>query len=124
MQQLRLQVDERGGGLGAAPFLRIGVRATHLVFLGRGSPPYRLALGNADAVSAALPLETLIPGFRPQRLEQLATAEVVAGAKVQAMSPPGSAPDWKRWGLWVVLLLGVAVLGLMAASLLRRAPSH
>ncbi|UTW09593.1 DUF3999 domain-containing protein [Pseudomonas benzenivorans] len=124
VQQLRLQVDARGGGLGAAPFLRIGVRATHLVFLGRGSPPYRLALGNADAVSAALPLETLIPGFRPQRLEQLASAEVVAGAKVQAMSPPGSAPDWKRWGLWVVLLLGVAVLGLMAASLLRRAPSH
>ena len=124
VQQLRLQVDERGGGLGATPFLRIGVRATHLVFLGRGSPPYRLALGNADAVSAALPLETLIPGFRQQRLEQLATAEVEAGAALEPMSAPGSDAGWKRWGLWAVLLLGVVVLGLMAASLLRRAPSH
>ena len=28
--------------------------------------------------------------------------------------------DWKRLGLWLVLLLGVGLLALMAVSLLRR----
>jgi hypothetical protein len=124
VQQLRLQVDERGGGLGPAPSLRVAVRATQVVFLLRGSPPYRLAVGNPDAVSAALPLKTLIPDFRPERLDQLALAEVAADAALQATAPAGGAADWKRWGLWAVLLLGVAVLALMAASLLRRTPSQ
>ncbi|NQD91516.1 DUF3999 family protein, partial [Pseudomonas sp. CrR25] len=127
MQQLRLQVDPRGGGLGAAaPRLRVGVRATRLVFLLRGEPPYRLALDNPRASSAALPLETLIPGFQAARLERLGAAQVV---RVDRESPAGEvagapAPDWKRWGLWAVLLLGVGMLALMAASLLRRAPGQ
>jgi hypothetical protein len=122
VQQLRLQVDPRGGGLGAEPRLQVGVRSTRLVFLQRGSPPYRLALGNPDAVSAALPLQALIPGYRPERLAQLGTAEVLPGAAPQAASTAGDALDWKRWGLWGMLLLGVAVLALMAVSLLRKAP--
>jgi len=33
-----------------------------------------------------------------------------------------SGPNWKKLGLWAVLLLGVAALGAMAYSLLRKPP--
>lgn len=122
VQQLRLQVDPRGGGLGTEPpTLQVAVRASQLVFLQRGSAPYRLALGRAGAQSAALPLNTLIPGYQPQRLQQLGRAELLAEAALTPSQPNAAADgDWKRWGLWAVLLLGVGMLGWMAISLLRR----
>ncbi|WP_161868042.1 DUF3999 family protein, partial [Pseudomonas yangonensis] len=98
------------------------VRATQLVFLARGEPPYRLAVGRADATAAALPLSTLIPGNSTERLTSLASAQVDVAAvrSAEVNVPATAATDWKRWGLWAVLLLGVALLAAMAASLLRR----
>lgn len=124
--ELKLQVDERGGGLGVeAPALRFAVRATQLVFLARGEPPFTLALGNASVKAANLPLSTLIPDYTAERLNTLGQAKV-AGA-VAVTSPPvpaavDSGPNWKKLGLWAVLLLGVAALGGMAYSLLRKPP--
>ncbi|MDX5374112.1 MAG: DUF3999 domain-containing protein [Pseudomonadaceae bacterium] len=125
VQQLRLRVDARGGGLGSeGPTIRVAVRATQVVFLARGSAPYRLALGDASARSAALPLGTLIPGYEPRRLAELGRAiapqEVPAAVREVADAAQASA-DWKRIGLWGVLLAGVALLGGMAFSLLRAA---
>lgn len=127
VQQLRLQVDERGGGLGSQlPHIKVAVRATQLVFLQRGSPPYRLALGRAGTESAALPLTTLIPGYQPHRLEQLGTAEapLLSDNLSQQAHTKASDSQWRRWGLWLVLLLGVGLLALMALSLLRRPSSQ
>jgi len=123
VQQLRLQVDERGGGLGSPPpQIKVALRATQLVFLQRGSPPYRLALGRAGAESAALPLTTLIPGYQPQRLQLLGTAAAHLQDDTLAQQEQAAVTgnNWKRWGLWLVLLLGVGLLALMAVSLLRR----
>jgi hypothetical protein len=123
VQQLRLQVDPRGGGLGAEPpTLQVALRASQLVFLQRGSAPYHLALGRAGVQSAALPLTTLIPAYQPQRLQQLGRAELMAESTLTTPLQSASAAggDWKRWGLWAVLLLGVGMLALMAISLLRR----
>ena len=107
-----------------APTIRVAVRGTQVVFLARGSAPYRLALGDAAAHSAALPLGTLIPGYEPKRLASLGRAtapEQVPAAVQQAADAAQSAADWKRVGLWGVLLAGVALLGGMAFSLLRQA---
>ncbi|RRV29113.1 DUF3999 domain-containing protein [Pseudomonas sp. o96-267] len=123
VRQLRLKVDARGGGLGQQPpTAAFAVRATQLVFLARGEPPYRLAVGRGDATSAALPISTLIPDYSTERLASLARAEVdVSAAETVVETAPATAgTDWKRWGLWAVLLLGVALLAAMAASLLRR----
>ncbi len=124
VQQLRLRVDARGGGLGSeAPAIRVAVRGTLVVFLARGSAPYRLALGDASARSAALPLGTLIPGYEPKRLAGLGRAvapDEVPAAMRQVADAAQSAADWKRIGLWGVLLVGVALLGGMAFSLLRK----
>jgi len=122
VRQLKLDVDERGGGLGTtAPQLRFAVRATQLVFLAKGAGPYTLAIGNTAAKAADLPLSTLIPGYQPQVLASLGIAQLAASPVVIA-SPPTTAAkgtDWKRAGLWAVLLLGVVFLGWMALSLLR-----
>lgn len=122
--QLKLQVDERGGGLGVeAPALRFAVRATQLVFLARGEPPFTLALGNASVKAASLPLTTLIPDYSAERFKTLGQAkvagEVVVKTAAVAAAPKATA-DWKKLGLWAVLLLGVAALGGMAYSLLRK----
>ena len=125
--ELKLQVDERGGGLGAdAPALGFAVRATQLVFLARGEPPFSLALGNASVKAANLPLSTLIPDYSAERLDRLGQAKVagemtVASPTVVAAVDDG--PNWKKLGLWAVLLLGVAALGAMAYSLLRKPPA-
>ena len=125
IQQIKIEVDERGGGLGSkAPQLSIAVRAIQLVFLAKGPGPYTLAVGNSDAKAASLPLSTLIPDFSPQSLLTLGTAQLAAVpvvvARPAAMQATGR--DWKRIGLWTVLLLSVSFLGWMALSLLR-APS-
>ncbi|MDP9533195.1 DUF3999 domain-containing protein [Pseudomonas protegens] len=127
VQQLKLTVDERGGGLGAeAPTLQFAVRGTQLVFLARGAGPYTLALGNPTATAANLPLATLIPDYSPQRLKELGQAKVEGEAQLTtstAASPDvavASGPDWKKIGLWAVLLLGVLALAGMAFSLLRK----
>lgn len=126
VHQLNLQVDERGGGLGTeAPALRFAVRATQLVFLARGEPPFTLALGNASVKAANLPLSTLIPDYSAERLKALGQAKVAGD--IVATSPVVVAavdhgPNWKKLGLWAVLLLGVVALGAMAYSLLRKPP--
>ncbi|TFY89779.1 DUF3999 domain-containing protein [Pseudomonas kairouanensis] len=122
--ELRLQVDERGGGLGVdAPALRFAVRASQLVFLARGEPPFTLAVGNVSAKAASLPLSTLIPGYSPERLKALGQARVDGDVVVTTPAATAQAgTNWKKLGLWAVLLLGVAALGTMAYSLLRKPP--
>ncbi len=128
LRQLKLQVDDRGGGLGAeAPLLRVAVRPLQLVFLARGAGPYRLAIGNPNAVGAQLPLSTLIPNVDEQRLASLGAAQLaVTPVIVPPPTPvPASAPasNWKRISLWLVLVIGVLALAAMAFSLTRARPS-
>lgn len=126
VQQLKLEVDDRGGGLGKdAPKLSFAVRATQLVFLARGAPPYSLAIGNDKIKGASLPLSTLVPGVTPEKAASFGKASLGV-APVPAMTPalPAvSGPDWKRIGLWSVLVLGVVFLGWMALSTLRTSRS-
>ncbi len=124
VQQLKLTVDDRGGGLGTeAPSVRYAVRATQLVFLARGAGPYRLALGSTSAKTASLPLATLIPDISAKRLENLGQARVEEGTLVTSpvVAPPlTQGADWKKLGLWAVLVLSVLFLAAMAFSLLRK----
>lgn len=125
VRELKLEVDERGGGLGpAAPALHFAVAATQVVFLARGNAPFSLAIGNPTAVAADLPIGTLIPDYHPHKLAGLGRAVPTQAAPV-SLTPLAAPPtlfDWKRIGLWALLLLGVLFLGWMALSTLRAAP--
>ncbi|WP_433768008.1 DUF3999 domain-containing protein [Pseudomonas putida] len=124
VQQLKLTVDERGGGLGEqAPALKFAVRATQLVFLARGPGPYTLALGSTTAKAANLPLSMLIPEYNAAKLATLGKATVDGAAVVAptaAAVQASAGTDWKKFGLWAVLLLSVLFLAAMAFSLLRK----
>ena len=122
LREVQIKVDERGGGLGSsAPTLRVAVRATEVVFLARGKAPFTLAIGNAQAQPASLPLNILLAA-NPKPLSELGVARLagtpmIAGGNDVAPVP---ATDWKRIALIAVLLLGVAVLAGMARSLLKK----
>jgi hypothetical protein len=122
----RLLADQKGGGLGRGdPALQLGWVPQKLVFVARGDPPFHLAFGNARAQPAALEIASLVPGWgTPSELAiaeaQIGAAQVKAGAAALA-----ARPNYRAWGLWTVLLLGVALLAWMAwrlAGQLKSAP--
>ena len=117
----RVQVDTRSGGLGAGvPALHFGWIAQRIVFAARGEPPFRLAFGNRDAPRASYPIASLVPGYKSSHADELPSARLAApdaGGVVPA--PPVDRPDYRRWSLWGVLLLAVAVLAVMAYRLVR-----
>lgn len=129
VQELRLQVDNRGAGLAVQnPRLSLAMEQTQVVFLLRGSPPYRLALGRTGAQDASLPATTLVPGFNAERLAKMGSAtlqgEFSAGSKVAKVEQPEAVFNWHKAVLWGVLGLGVLLLVMMAMSLLRNLPSR
>ena len=129
IRQLKLEVDDRGGGLGPqAPEISVAVQATQVVFLARGEGPFTLAVGNARARTASLPLTTLIPDYVPQRLDTLGIAQPttapVADMTAAAVVASVEGPDFKRIGLWAVLIGGVLMLGWMAFSTWRASASR
>jgi hypothetical protein len=127
VQQLKLTVDERGGGLGAqAPMVKYAVRATQLVFLARGPGPYTLALGSSTVKAANLPLSTLIPDYSAAETGDAGQGFGRGWGVVTPVASPVQAStgtDWKKFGLWAVLLLSVLFLAAMAFSLLRKPPA-
>lgn len=91
-------------------------RAPELVIATSGRPPYRLAVGRADAPAAMLPLSTLIPGYRSgdeHRLPQASLGPLAArsGASGLLEADPGAL---RRWLLWAALVAAVAGLGVLA----------
>ena len=107
------------------PALEVQWRAAQLVFAARGSPPFTLAFGNPQATATSLPIQSMIPDYRPRMELSLPYAKVGP----VTTGPPAS--RWeklvedvspKRLALWFVLLAGVAALGFMAWRLMKKTP--
>lgn len=125
---LRVESDTPGFDT-MAPQARVAVAPLRLVFVAGGTPPYRLAVGldpGEAPRSAALPVASLVPGFR-----QGADAALPRAVVGDAPSRPPSAPWLELYGLridgrsallWSALLGGVAALGWIAWQALRPAP--
>jgi len=130
-----VKVDPRGGGIGGGqPVLGAGWVAHRLVFAARGAAPFQLAYGSRDAKPAAYAIATLVPGYKDEATLDVRSAQpgtgsptvAIGAAQTAAPQPLGGEEarrekiDWKRWALWGSLVLGVAVLGLMALRLGRQ----
>jgi len=113
----------------APPTLRVGVRQRQLVFVARGAGPFTLARAGAGDASTPMSLATLMPGRAPGAPLPEATATVAsapaalptpasasASASAEPPAPAGSRTPW----LWAALLAGLALMGGMAWSLLRK----
>ncbi|MDR0565217.1 MAG: DUF3999 domain-containing protein [Azoarcus sp.] len=141
INELRLQVDSRGTGLGTgAPRIMLALPALELTFLAKGEPPYRLAFGNANATRGDLPLSTVIPpdiaktGIEKRIAQaQIASPSEIEIPKISPPTPPNPAPPpaspqaepaatgptTGKIILWAVLAVGALLAGGMAWSLIR-----
>ncbi|HTO50883.1 MAG TPA: DUF3999 domain-containing protein [Burkholderiales bacterium] len=130
-----VKVDPRGGGIGGGPLaLGVGWVPHRLVFAARGAAPFQLAYGSRDAKPAAYAIATLVPGYKDEATLDVRSVQPGAGSPAVAIGAAQTSPpqplggeqatreqiEWKRWTLWGSLVLGVALLGLMALRLGRQ----
>ena len=125
-QALRLETFGPISQLGhAAPTIRIGVRQRQLVFVARGAGPFALVRAKTGESSAPMSLADLMPGRAADAALPAASAIVTPLAASAAASSPSTdvAPpettSHTAW-LWAALLAGLALMGAMAWSLLRK----
>lgn len=112
--------------LASAPRLMVGYRPAHLLFLAEGRAPFVLAVGNATLKYPDYPVEAALVSLRARLGKGWQPPEARLDEK---RSRPGTAvvqttkstDDWKRWMLWVVLILAATVVGGLSISLLRGA---
>lgn len=120
-----LRVDPRAGGLGRGmPVLKLGWSPRQLVFVTRGEGPFTLAFGRRDARPAQLPLASLLPGYIAGAETALPSATAGASRALggKAAGPEDAGIAWKKWILWGVLILGIALLAWMARGLMQEMP--
>lgn len=116
----QVRFDRRAGDFGAQPpELELIWPAQRIVFAARGNPPFTLAIGRSRQSGAALPIATVVPGYRPDRplpasAATLDTALTRTGERgwLDDIDPTQAA-------MWAALVLAVAVLGGLALRMLR-----
>ena len=106
-----LRADESGGGIGVDTFaVRVGWTPREIVFAARGAAPFILAYGKAKAMANAVPIETLVPDWRPDIGQKLRTATTGAPRGHDADVAAGPRVDTERASLWAALVVGLATL--------------
>jgi hypothetical protein len=112
----------------AQPALALSWQPASLIFLTSGKGPYTLAFGRDKVKAASLDLSQVAPGFSTaelQKLEQatlgpLQTQTGRAEREESAAAAAASAAKMRTLALWGVLLLGVAVLSVLAWRLIKQ----
>jgi hypothetical protein len=128
-----LQVDQRGGGLGAGEVrLEFGWVPHELVFAARGSAPFSLAYGMKGAKPGAMPIATVVPGYKsgepiPAKVAAVSVQPPLTRDRASLFQDPASfvkaavdSGEAKKWALWAALVVGVLLLAWMAFALLRQ----
>lgn len=124
----RVTVEEDGAAIAASrlgPNLILGRATSELLFVARGGPPYLLAFGSERVVatttgqSAGLVLEAIDSTDASGQVFAAQLGRRIELGGEQVLQPPPPSRPWRTWLLWAVLLLGVAMLALMARGLLR-----
>jgi hypothetical protein len=109
------KIDAQGSGLGKGALrLQVGWLPDEVVFVARGAAPFQLAYGSGSAEPGAAGLDAIPKDIRIVRAS--AGERVVLGGESR-LQPPPPPVDWKRYVLWAVLLLGAALLAIMAYRL-------
>ena len=107
------------------PVLRIGWLPDELIYLNQSSRPHLMAYGQAGVESRQWPVKQLLAklnGEEPRSLTDVAVARV--GEPMALGGPDRRVPapepiDWQTVVLWVVLVLGVLIVGGFAYRLLK-----
>ncbi len=115
------RVDQQGGGIGAGTInIEAGWLAHEIIFAARGAKPFRLAFGNSRTQRNALPVKTLVPNWDTDTAPNIAVADTGSSETLAGPTATKKRIDSKKAGLWIALLAGVAVLGVMAWRITRQ----
>ncbi len=118
----RLRFTSAEGQPTAPPQLRLGWIAEQLLFVAQGIPPFVLAYGSGRVTSVDTPLPMLLrmaEGAPDQLVQQAHLGQRMALGDASNLQPVTPPTDWKRYGLWSILALGVILLAWMALRLYR-----
>ena len=119
-----LRVEQSNGGLGAGqPELQAGWQPHQLLFVTRGTAPFQLAYGNRDTKPAEFQMQNLFPDNNegtPQQIQSALTGPAIALGGEARLQPAPLPLPWKKWILWAVLGISVALLGWMAYRLVKQ----
>lgn len=120
--QYRIEADRRTSGFSTPPPLELLFDPVAVIADMSGTPPYRLAVGQAAAEAVWLNAADLAPAGKALPVAKVA---VPAGSAPLVTLGPGEsdgplAP--RKLALWGALLLGVVVLGFIAWRLVRGLP--
>jgi hypothetical protein len=97
-----------------------------MVFVARGAGPFVLARATPADRSAAMPLSDLMPGRAADAAWPAPSTELVAlsaSPTASASNPIAAKAPSRTPRLWAALLAGLALMGRMAWSLLRKTPA-
>ena len=123
----RLRLDAKSPSL-TVPALSAELQwpQTWAVFAARNPAPLQLAIGRERAVPVALPLPTLLPGYRegdeaklPEATLGVLSAQSPAARGVFERLQDASTEERRRWLLWGLLALAVVGLAWMARALMK-----
>lgn len=113
--------------LNPSPAMEVAYLPDRFVFLAQGRGPYTLAAGSRDARRDPLPVEQALAPLRSRLGAEWSPPVATLGARTegagtQAYAEKPAPPDWRRWLLWAFLIVGAAIVGGFALSLLRQKP--
>ncbi|WYD79996.1 MAG: DUF3999 domain-containing protein [Candidatus Electrothrix gigas] len=112
-------------GIRQAPILELGWLPGQLLFLAQGEQPYTLAYGRASLKATRYQVDQLLRAVDPQRekklvaLAQVGPEKILGGRERLVVAQEAQELPWRRWLLWLVLLAGVLIVGMMAFKLYR-----
>ncbi|MDU9050945.1 MAG: DUF3999 domain-containing protein [Candidatus Electrothrix sp. Rat3] len=107
-------------GIHQAPTLELGWLPGQLLFLAQGEKPYTVAYGRAGLGAARSQVDRLLKAVDPEREKKLVAPAQAGPQKIlggEARLQAAEELPWRRWLLWVVLVSGVLVVGMMALKL-------
>ena len=121
-----VQQDGSGFRTGDSPLnLELGWTPEELLFIGRGTPPFLLAFGSGklEQQQNKTDVGMILQAIKAEPLKQM-IKKATLGNRVSlggdpALQPPPTRIAWKKWLLWMVLVLGVGLLAVMARSLVK-----
>lgn len=120
----RLVVDSRTTGFSAAPKIDLLVQPVELLANFVGTPPYRLAVGQAAASPNYLALNEIAPDTKLAVFRDLPQAAIIgvgaARPVIAIVQRPGASTlEPRKLALWAILLAGTGVLALAVVKLMQ-----
>ncbi|AMO92814.1 hypothetical protein CFter6_0083 [Collimonas fungivorans] len=119
-REIKIEADKKTQGFSAPPEITLEFEPVQVVALVNGPAPFTLAAGLANATSPYLPMQSLMPDYRPAQENSLPLAQADGATALVPASAGRDGMPTRNIILWAVLLLAALALAAMAWVLLKQ----